>query len=173
VLDCDRKGFSQALACLRKFVNPNEIMKNTLVVVADLGCLKAYRLENRLTQKRRLELVEQFDNPDAHSRLVERVTDLSGRFSRGAAKPANGNVMSDGERHNIELEERKRMVRRLAKRLNSLARNEEIECCFLAASREINHQLVDELEPRVRTKIEKNLTADLTKLERAEILGRF
>ena len=148
-------------------------MKNTLVVVVDLGCLKAFKLENGVTQRARLELVEQFDNPAAHNRLVERVTDQSGRFPRGAAKPANGNVMSDGERHNMELEQRKRFVRELARRLNSLARNKEIECCFLAASREINHQLVEELEPRVRAKIEKNLSADLTKLERMEILGRF
>jgi hypothetical protein len=148
-------------------------MKNTLVVVVDLGCLKAFKLENGVTRTPRLELIEQFDNPQAHDRLVERVTDLSGRFHRGAAKPANGNVMSDGERHNIELEQRKRFVRELARRLNSLARNKEIERCFLAASREINHQLVEELEPQVRAKIEKNLSADLTKLERADILGRF
>jgi protein required for attachment to host cells len=148
-------------------------MKNTLVVVADLGCLKAFKLENGTAQTPRLELIEQFDNPEAHNRLVERVTDQSGRFHRGAAKPTNGNVMSDGERHNIELEQRKRFVRELARRLNSIARGKEIECCFLAASREINHQLVDELEPQVRAKIEKNLSADLTKLERAEILGRF
>jgi hypothetical protein len=148
-------------------------MKNTLVVVVDLGCLKAFRLENGVTRTPRLELVEQFDNPAAHDRLVERVTDLSGRFHRGAAKPVNGNVMSDGERHNIELEQHKRMVRQLARRLNSLARNPEVERCFLAASREINHQLVEELEPQVQAKIEKNLSADLTKLERADILERF
>jgi len=148
-------------------------MKNTLVVVVDLGCLKLFRVDNGVTRTPRLELIEQFDNPEAHNRLVERVTDLSGRFPRGAAKPANGNVMSDGERHNIELEQRKRFVREFARRVNSLLRNEEIECCFLAASREINHQLIEELEPRVRAKIEKNLSADLTKLERADILGRF
>jgi hypothetical protein len=148
-------------------------MKNTLVLLVDLGCLKAFRVDNGMGRTPRLELIEQFENPAAHNRLVERVTDLSGRFPRGAAKPANGNVMSDGERHNIELELRKRYVRELARRVNSLARNEEIERCFLAASREINHQLVEELEPKVRGKIEKNLSADLTKLERADILGRF
>jgi Protein required for attachment to host cells len=148
-------------------------MKNTLIVVVDLGCLKAFRVDNGVGRTPRLELIEQFDNPEAHNRLVERVTDLSGRFPRGAAKPANGNVMSDGERHNIQLEQRKRFVRDLARRVNSLARNEEIERCFLAASREINHQLLEELEPRVRAKIEKNLSADLTKIERADILGRF
>ena len=51
--------------------------------------------------------------------------------------------------------------------------NKEVERCLLAASREINHQLLEELEPLVRAKIEKNIPADLTKLERAEILGHF
>ena len=90
-------------------------MKNTLVMVVDLGCLKAFKLDNGVGRTPRLELIEQFDNPAAHNRLVERVTDLAGRFPRGATKPANGNVMSDGERHNIDLEQRKRFVRELAR----------------------------------------------------------
>ena len=81
--------------------------------------------------------------------------------------------MSDGERHNIKLESRKRLVRQLAQRFNVLARSPEVECCLLAGSREINHQLLAELEPAVRAKIEKNVPADLTKLERAEILRHF
>jgi hypothetical protein len=149
-------------------------MKNTLVVVTDLGCLKAYRLENNQPkQTPRLELVEEFNNADAHGKLVEKVTDLSGRFPRSAGLPNAKGAMSDGERHNIELESRKRMVRQLAQRLNVLARHKEVERCLLAASREINHQLLDELEPQVRAKIEKNVPADLTKIERAEILRHF
>jgi hypothetical protein len=81
--------------------------------------------------------------------------------------------MSDGERHNIELEKRKRLVRALARRLNTLARDPEVERCFLAASREINHQLIEELEPQVRQKILKNIPADLTKVDRVEILRHF
>ena len=150
-------------------------MKNTLVVVTDLGCFKAFRLENHDPHTSpRLELIEQFDNPDAHERLVDKVTDLSGRFRRGTGNPnTTGGAMSDGERHNIELEHRKRIVRQLARRFNNLARNREIERCLLAASREINHQLLDELEPQVRAKIEKNLPADLTKIERAQLLSYF
>ena len=149
-------------------------MKNTLVVVADLGCFRAYRLENhQLNRAPRLELVEEFTNADAHEKLVDKVSDSAGRFPRRTGAPAGNVAMSDGERHNIELESRKRLVRQLAQRLNVLVRAKDIECCLLAASREINHQLVDELEPRVRAKIEKNVTADLTKLERAEILRHF
>src|SRR5262245_22085963 len=125
-------------------------MKNTLLVVADLGGFKAFKLENNnLNRTPRLESVEEFNNAAAHGRLVDRVSDLSGPFPRGIGLKAGG-AMSDGERHNIELETRKRMVRQLAQRLNSLARSKEIERFFLAASREINHQLLEELEPEVR-----------------------
>jgi hypothetical protein len=147
---------------------------NTLLVVADLGGFKAFKLENNnhLNRTPRLEMLEQFENAQAHDRLVEKVTDSSGRFPRGTGLK-NGGAISDGERHNIQLEARKRQVRQMAQRLNELARDPEIERCFLAASREINHQLLDELEPRVRAKIVKNVPADLTKLERPEILRRF
>ena len=146
-------------------------MKNTLVVVADLAGFKAFKFENQeINRSPRLELIEQFQNREAHGRLVDKVTDFSGQFPRSGA--ASG-AMSDGERHNIELEMRKRFVRQLAQRINILARNGEFERCLLAVSKEINHQLIEQLEPQVRAKIEKNLPADLTKLGRAELLGRF
>jgi hypothetical protein len=148
----------------------NESMKNTLVVVAGLSCYKAFKLENHHPDRPpRLELLEQFDNPEAHSHLVDKVSDLSGRFPSGTI----GGSMSDGERHNIQLETRKRLVRQLAQRLNAIARHPEIESCFLAASKEINHLLMAELEAQVRAKVAKNVPADLTKLERGEILNRF
>ncbi len=149
-------------------------MKNILVVVTDLGCLKAYRLENdHPNSTPRLEPVDEFQCADAHERLVDKVTDLAGRFPRRTGAPHATGAMSDGERHNIELEKRKRLVRQLAQRLNALARNPEVESCMLAASREINHQLVEALEPQVRAKIAKNLPADLTKVERAALLRHF
>lgn len=149
-------------------------MKNTLVVVADLACLKAYRLENNeLSRTPRLELVEHFDNADAHGKLVDRVSDSGGRFPRATGRPNGSGAMSDGERHNIELEQRKRLVRQLAQRFNSLARPSEIERCLLAASREIHRQLVDELDPLVRAKIHKEVPADLTKIDRGDILAHF
>ncbi len=140
----------------------------------DLGCFKAYRLENHHPHRTpRLELVEEFNNSDAHEKLVDKVTDLGGRFPRSGSG-ANARVaMSDGERHNIELEARKRLVRGLAQRLNVLLRSQDVDRCLLAASREINHQVIEELEPQARAKIEKNLSADLTKLERADILRHF
>ena len=148
-------------------------MKNTLVVVTDLACFKVFLLDNHSNRTPRLELVEQFNNAEAHGKLVDKVTDLAGRFPRGTGKAGEGGAMSDGERHNIGLELRKRQVRQLANRLNTLARSQQVERCFLAASKEINHQLLEQLEPQVRAKIEKNIPVDLTKLERTEILQHF
>jgi len=144
-------------------------MKNTLLVVADLAGYKAYKLapNDQPNRAPRLELIEQFENGRAHDRLVDKVSDLAGRF------PRTGGTMSAGERHNIELETRKRLVRQLGQRINTLARQQEIERCMLAASREINSQLIGELESQVRDKIIKNVSADLTKLERGDILRHF
>lgn len=159
-------------------INPWKIslqkIMNTLLVVADLGGFKAYKLENndKLNQSPRLELLEHFHNQEAHGRIVDKVSDLSGRFPKGSAARSSG-AMSDGERHNIELESRKRFVRQLAQRLNVLAGRQDIDRCLLAASREINHPLLEELDPQVRAKITKNVPADLTKLGRSEILSRF
>jgi hypothetical protein len=149
-------------------------MKKTLVVVTDLGCFKAFRLENHHPNRApHLELVEEFNNADAHDKLVDKVTDQSGRFPRNAGTVNATGAMSDGERHNMELQSRKRLVRQLAQRFNALARGPEVERCLLAASREINHQFLEELEPQVRAKIEKSIPVDLTKLERVEILRHF
>ncbi len=145
-----------------------------MLVVAELGGYKAYKLEvsEELNRTPRLELLDQFQNTQAHSRLVDTVSDLSGRFPRGTGMK-NGGAMADGERHNIELESRKRLVRQLAQRISILARKPDVERCMLAASREINSQLLQELEPEVRAKIVKNVSADLTKLERGDILRHF
>ena len=147
-------------------------MKETLIVVTDLAGFKAFRLDNDYGHRTpRLELFQQFGNADAHTRLVEKVTDLSGRFPRSGGVLQTANAMSDGERHNLELELRKRYVRQLAGRINSLLRG--ADRCYLAAGRKMNRQLWDELESQARAKIEMNLSADLTKASKADLLRYF
>ncbi len=149
-------------------------MKNTLVVVTDMGGFKAFRLhDGEMHSTPRLELLEQFNNAEAQRRLVEKVSDFSGRFPRTTGAASSGGAMSDGERHNIELEQRKRSVRQIAKQLNLLMRDSNVERCFLAASREMNKPLLDELTPAARQKIEKNVPVDLMKVDKADLLQRF
>jgi len=144
-------------------------MKNKLVVVTDLGSLKAYKLDrNDLGRTPRLELLQDIEWAAAHEKLADKLSDQAGRFGKGGASGA-----SSGERHNIALEHRKRLVKQLAERVSLLIRPEDVDACYFAASKEIHHQILEELEPRLRAKIEKNITADLTKLDKAELLDRF
>jgi len=149
-------------------------MKNTLVLVTDLGGFKAYRLENEQPlSSPRLELLEEYKDTEAHRRLVDQVSDQSGRFPRRTGAASAAGAMSDGERHNIELERRKRGVRKLAGRLDSLMQDPQIEQCFLAASREIMNPLLEELSPGARSKIGINIPADLMKASKVELLKQF
>lgn len=147
-------------------------MKNTLVVVADLGCLKAYRLDQTPVQHTpRLELVQEFNNNGATAKLTDVTTDSSGRFPRGGSPSEQG--MSDGERHNIELEQRKRLVRQLAGKLGQLLAQPGVEDCYLAVSREIHKPLLDELNPATRSRIVRSVHADLTKVDKSQLLAHF
>jgi len=149
-------------------------MKNTLVLVTDFGGFKAYKLENNQPlSSPRLELLEEYNHREAHQKLVEQTTDFSGRFPRSAGTPGATGAMSDGERHNIQLEQRKRGVRKLAGRIDSLMKDPTVEQCFLAASREIMNPLLQELSPGARSKIGINIPVDLMKASKVELLRQF
>jgi hypothetical protein len=145
-------------------------MKNKIVVVTDLGSLKAYKLANAQPGiSPRLELIEELQLNGAHQKLTEQVSNGAGRFGKGGV----GNGAAVGERHNIELEHRKRLVKQLTDKLSTLLRADGVEGCLFAASKEINHAITEALEPRLRAKLVKNLAADLTKLSKAELLERM
>ena len=146
-------------------------MNNKLVVVADLGSFKAYKLEaNSLHSTPRLELIEEFSLSDAHGKMLDRVTDLAGRYHA----PMMGKWATPwGERHNIELERKRRLVKQLAHSLNALLQRDASDGCYLAASKEISHQILDELPREARLKIEKIVACDLTKAEKSDLMRRF
>lgn len=144
-----------------------------MIVVTDLEQLKAYRLDDDpLHSSPRLELIEQF-NTGAARRIPQQATKLAGGSPHNA--PARDLIggMSPGERHNVELEQRKRCTRKLAGEINSLLQSSEVDRCYLATSREISNTLMNELNPQVRNKIEIAVSADLTKVHKAELLGHF
>jgi hypothetical protein len=149
-------------------------MKNKWVVLSDLGSLKAYKVdESSLNSHPRLELLESFENPEVHSKLSEKLSDQAGQFPRGSRAAGSGHDIASGERHNIELEQRRRWVRQLAERLDHVLRRGDVEVCWFAAGKEINHQILAELSHEAKAKIEKNLPANLTKIEKAELLRHF
>jgi hypothetical protein len=146
-------------------------MNNKLVVVADLGSFKAYKLEaNSLHSTPRLELIEEINLVEDRGKLSDRLTDLAGRHH----VPAMGKWASPwGERHNIELERKRRLIKQVAHALADLLHRDGADGCYLAASKEINHQILAELPREARAKIEKIGPCDLTKAEKSELLRHF
>ena len=80
---------------------------------------------------------------------------------------------SSGERHNIDLERRRRLIKQVAHFLNALLRRDSSDACYFAASKEISQQILAELPREARARIEKIISCDLTKAEKSELLRRF
>jgi|ERR1051325_9969484 hypothetical protein len=145
-------------------------MKKQLLIVTDRGSFKVYTVDNsRLHRTARLELVEQFNVEEPHRKMTDKLSDLAGRYRAPGVKGG----MPFGERHNIQLEERKRLVRQLSRRLNVLMSDREVDSCYLAASKEIDHQILGALSPAAQAKIKKNLSADLLKASKEKLLDYF
>lgn len=140
-----------------------------LVVVLDLACMHGYRVRrSEVNGGERLEPIVSYRIDDAHAKFGDRLTDQAGRFPGGGA----GN-MGQGQDHNGQSEVKRRLLRAMGDRVNQLLKSEPCDIWYLAASKEINHRIVELLDRDVRQRLRKNLAADLTKLPMTEVLGHF
>ena len=147
-------------------------MNKIIIIAADLGHFRAYRItKDPLETSPRITLIESYDSIDGHGKLGDKLSDAAGRFGRGGGKdePAKGS----GERHNIELEIENKIIKMLAKDINTLIDRENCEKWYLAAGEKINRQIVENLKPEVKDKLLKNITANLTNIKKSEILSHF
>jgi len=145
-------------------------MKNKLLIVTDLGLLKAYRLDATPDGTPRLELLEEVVLEDAHHRLIEKVTDLAGRHAAPTRK-SWGAPVADG--HNLKLETKRRLIKLIANHVERLVEANGHTGCWLVAHKEINHLILNELTPAARKSIETNLARDLVKAGKDELLECF
>lgn len=148
-------------------------MSNKLIILADLGELKAFKLtRNELDTTPRLELLEAFDTTDGHWRIADKVTDLAGRYhvSNGAGQSV---AASTSENHNLRSEHDKRAMKVLVQSINDLVRREKLPVWFFAAPREINSRIVGQLDGPVRLRLKKNVGADLLKTDKSRLLKHF
>ena len=140
-------------------------MSNKLLVVADLGHVKAYQLgESSMRGTPRLELLDEWQT-EVMEHLSEQLTDQFGQYRKGSSE------MSDGEEHNLELEQRHRAAKNIARQIDALTT--DVEGWYFAAPSEIYQQLLEEMNQRTRQKLEKNVPADLTKVTPDQIIKHF
>ena len=145
-------------------------MPHKLIVLADLGRLKAFRVtRDEMTSNVHVELAEELNFLDGQEKLLDKVTDKAGRFPGSGGTSAGG----AGENHNLQSEMQKRLIKRLGEGINDLVRREHPAIWHFAAAQEINHKILDLLAPEVRAKLSKTVGSDLTKIGKSEILAHF
>ena len=146
------------------------LMKNKLVIVADLGLLKAYKLDYTPNHTPRLEQLEGVVLEEAHSRVIDKVIDMAGRYISPTQKNWGAPMADD---HNLKLEFKRRLIRHIANHIQRLIEGSGCDDWWLAARKEINGQILDKLPPLVRHRIKKNLPRDLTKAGQKELLDQL
>jgi hypothetical protein len=146
------------------------LMKSKLLIVADLGRVKAYMLDYTLYNTPRLEQLEEIALEEAHNRLLDKVTDEAGRHGSPTQKNWGAPLADD---HNLQLEFKRRLIRQISDHIQRLVERSGCDICWLAAQKEINQKILEELPPAVCKRIKKNLPRDLTKLEQKELLDQF
>lgn len=162
----DRFCFSASLS--------QEVELKKLLITTDLGAFKAYTMEeDRFSTAPRLELREGFEMTDGHERLTEKVSDREGPFGRGSTANRDFGSGGNGERHNFNLEQRRRGMKKVADRIAALCAEGNYDSCLFAAPSEINHQILELLPERIRAKVEKTLPLDLVHASKPELLRQF
>ena len=148
-------------------------MKRTLVIVADLGNFRAFQWDgNEFHSTPRLELIDDFETVEARG-IRANTLSVDRRSAKGPRNEKMVGSGSDGEQHNMELEKRRRLIRQMADRVTDLLRLKDVERCFFAAPNEINRQIMEHIGSDVRDKVEKNLSLDLTRLDKAQLIDHF
>ena len=149
-------------------------MNKTLLIVADLGLLRAYReTQNVADRTPHLELIEELKLERAHQKLSDQLSDQAGRFPRGGGAANISGDLSAGESLNSEFEQSRRLIGQLAGRINALLAKDNVTRCSLAVSGAIHKQLLEALDPKARAKIVQSLASNLTKTDPQALAGHF
>ena len=143
----------------------------SLIVVADRGGIKAYRVDQTPTRGASLQLVQAFDITDAHGRYDDKLTDQAGRFpvSDGNGRHAN----SIAERTALESETDRRIYKQLAEHIAEVVKREAADGWSFAAPAAI-HSAVNELLPAaLQNRVVEHVCSDLVKTEPAKLSRHF
>ncbi len=143
---------------------------NTLLIVADRGGMKAFRVDENPNRKHGLHQIDSDYEQAAHGRFEDKVTDRAGRF-KGSGLGQNQGGSADHSK--IDLENDRRAVKRIAERINEIVDKEKPEGWRLAIPATVAKLLADHLKPEVRKLLTETVHADLLRAESADLLGHF
>jgi hypothetical protein len=128
---------------------------SSLIIIADRGGLKAYRVGETPTRGLDLKLVQAFDIPN--------VNDLS--------KTHHTTAVTNWPQ--LELEENRRICRQLADEITKIVQRDFGEGWSLAAPESIYEKIADLLPAEIRERIVDRVESDLVKTPVAQLLSHF
>lgn len=144
---------------------------STIIIAVDLGHFRAYRVKRDPLGRPDIDLIESFDTLEGHGKLSEKLSDVAGRFVGGGGE---GEVAKGyGEPHHLESEIIKKIEKMIAMDINVLIKKEECEKWHLAAGKKIINEIINKLEPEVKARLDKNISADLTNVPKSEVVSHF
>src|SRR5438876_9536577 len=108
-----------------------------LVIAADRSSLKAYRVNETPTRGPSLKLIQAFDITDAHGKLIDKVTDLAGRFPVTESAGAHRGAASIAE-SKLETETDRRITNELADQIAKIVNGSGKEGWAFAAPSEMH-----------------------------------
>jgi len=152
-------------------------MKSKLVIVTDLGHLRAYKQTPGAADRQpSLQLIDELNPPAAAEKLSDQVSDQAGRFPRGGGGAGAGAIAGDlsaGEALTREAEQEHRLIQKLAEKIDTLLADEAVTSCLLAVSAPIHKQLCGALRSKSHEKISQVLASNLASTPPPELLAHF
>ena len=146
---------------------------SSLVIVTDRGSLKAYRVNETPTRGPSLQLVQAFNMTDAHGRLIDKVSDLAGRFPVTEGAGTHRGPASTAERTQLATETDRRIQKELADQIAKIVSHNGKDGWSFAAPAEIHTAIVDLLPANVRQRIVEHVKSDLVKVEPVRLMAHF
>lgn len=144
-------------------------LENTIIIVADLGELKAFKVEehegtvrNEMKISHSLELINNEAFINGRKKLGQVVSDSSGNFKGGTL-----------EDHNAKTDRENRTIKDIAHDIDMIVKEIQPKQVFLAFPKEHNHELTDKLSQETKAVLVKNVASDLVKTNKEKLLSHF
>ena len=143
----------------------------SLIIVADRGGVKAYRVNDTPNRGASLQLVQAFDITDAHGRYDEKLTDQAGRFPVSDGNGRHANAIA--ERTALETENERRICKQLAEHIADIVQRESAEGWSFAAPSSIHATITELLPGSIRNRVVEHVKSDLVKTEPSKLSTHF
>jgi hypothetical protein len=146
--------------------------KIEVIITANFGALKAYRIEEKSLQHRRAcEVIRKTEYERAHKKLSEVLTDRAGRFSGSGI--AGNKSRAFGEAHHLADDIKQKAIKQIAHDIDGVIKHTVANDYFLAVPKAISKEILERLSASARGKITKRLDIDIVKEPVQSIRDRF